>query len=92
MKRNHTKILSVTLTAALIGSLLAIPTAQAAAKKLKVASPKRVTAGKSIKIKTNMKCKFKSSNKKIATVSSKGVVKGKKAGNVKITVTAKKRY
>lgn len=32
---------------------------------------------------------FKSSNKKIATVSSKGVVTGKKAGKVKITVTAK---
>lgn len=32
---------------------------------------------------------FKSGNKKIATVSSKGVVKGKKAGKVKITVTAK---
>ena len=33
---------------------------------------------------------FKSGNKKIATVSSKGVVTGKKAGKVKITVTAKK--
>lgn len=32
---------------------------------------------------------FKSGNKKIATVSSKGVVTGKKAGKVKITVTAK---
>ena len=34
--------------------------------------------------------KFKSSNKKIATVSSKGVVTGKKAGKVTITVTSKK--
>lgn len=33
---------------------------------------------------------FKSSNKKVATVSSKGVVTGKKAGKVKITVTSKK--
>lgn len=33
--------------------------------------------------------KFKSSNKKIATVSSKGVVTGKKAGKVTITVTSK---
>ena len=32
---------------------------------------------------------FKSGNKKIATVSSKGVVTGKKTGKVKITVTAK---
>ncbi len=90
MKRNHTKILSVILTAALIGSLIASPTTAGAAKKLKAVSPKSVTAGKSIKVKVNMKCKFKSSNKKIATVSSKGVVKGKKAGKVKITVTAKK--
>ena len=64
--------------------------AEAAKKKLKATSPKTVAVNKSIKIKTNMKCKFKSSNKKIATVNSKGVVKGKKAGNVKITVTAKK--
>ena len=33
---------------------------------------------------------YKSSNKKIATVSSKGVVTGKKAGKVNITVTSKK--
>lgn len=64
--------------------------AEAAKKKLKATCPKTVAVNKSIKIKTNMKCNFKSSNKKIATVSSKGVVKGKKAGKVKITVTAKK--
>lgn len=33
------------------------------------------------------KIKFKSSDKKIATVSSKGVVKGKKKGSCKITVS-----
>jgi len=33
---------------------------------------------------------FKSSNKAIATVSSKGIVTGKKKGTVKITVTSKK--
>ena len=36
---------------------------------------------------TNQKITWKSSNKKIATVSSKGVVTGKKKGTVKITVT-----
>ncbi|MBQ9361159.1 MAG: Ig-like domain-containing protein, partial [Lachnospiraceae bacterium] len=36
---------------------------------------------------TNQKVTWKSSNKKIATVSSKGVVTGKKKGTVKITVT-----
>ena len=37
----------------------------------------------------NQKVTWKSSNKKIATVSSKGKVKVKKAGKVKITATAK---
>lgn len=36
------------------------------------------------------KVKFKSSNKKIASVSSKGVIKAKKKGTVKITVYCKK--
>lgn len=47
---------------------------------VKAVSPK--TASKSVT--------WKSSNKKIATVSSKGVVKGKKAGKVKITAVSKK--
>lgn len=34
--------------------------------------------------------KYQSSNKKVATVSSKGVVTGKKAGKTTITVTSKK--
>ena len=36
------------------------------------------------------KLSYKTSNKKIATVNRKGVVTGKKAGTVKITITAKK--
>ena len=38
--------------------------------------------------KASQKVTYKSSNKKVATVSSKGVVKGVKAGTAKITVTA----
>ncbi len=40
--------------------------------------------------KANKKVSFKSKNKKIATVNSKGVVKGKKPGKTKIVVTSKK--
>ena len=35
--------------------------------------------------------KFKSSRKKVATVSKKGVIKAKKAGSCKVTVTSKKK-
>lgn len=38
---------------------------------------------------TGAKVKFKSSNKKVATVSKKGVIKAKKKGTVKITVYCK---
>ena len=41
--------------------------------------------------KASKSVKWKSSNKKIATVSSKGVVTGKKTGKVKITATSTKR-
>ena len=44
-------------------------------------------------ITSTQKFTYKSSNKKIATVSSKGVIKGKKAGKAKITVkSGKKKY
>lgn len=51
-----------------------------------------VKVGKTVKIKAtavlDSKITYKSSNKKVATVTSKGVVKGKKAGKAKITVSA----
>lgn len=50
--------------------------------KIKVKSVKPKKASKSVS--------YKSSNKKIATVSSKGVVTAKKAGKATITVTSKK--
>ena len=59
-----------------------------------------VAVGKSVKLTTtvkvtpnkaaNKKVTYKSSNKKIATVTSGGTVKGKKTGSCKITVTSKK--
>lgn len=95
MKRtqHHQTMYAIILAFIMLCSCLIIPastTVEAASnKKLKVTSAKTVVVGKTIKIKTNVKAKFKSSNKKIATVSSNGVVKGKKAGKVKITVTSK---
>ena len=60
-------------------------------------SKRTLKKGKSFKLKatilptnaTNKKVTWKSSNKKIATVSSKGVVKGIKPGKATITVTTK---
>lgn len=59
-----------------------------------------VAKGKKVKITTtvtvkpnkkgNKKVTYKTSNKKVATVSSKGYIKGVKAGKAKITVVSKK--
>ena len=70
-------------------------TVEAAAKKVSLkAYNKKVYAGRSGKIKVKStrgaKLSYKTSNKKIAMVNSRGVVTGKKAGTVKITITAKK--
>ena len=106
MKRNKLKNLAVVLactmtlgtmpTASNVTVLPAVTqTVEAAAKSvtLKV-SNKKVYAGRSGKIKVKStrgaKLSYKTSNKKIATVNSRGVVTGKKAGTVKITITAKK--
>ncbi len=73
-------------------------------KKVTVTSPSGKTAyiakGKKIKLtatvkvapnkKANKKVTYKSANKKIAKVNSKGQVKGVRAGSTKITVTSKK--
>ena len=67
-------------------------------KKIKGLKKKLVIKkGKTVRLKPKLspknstdKIKYKSSNKKIATVSKKGVIKAKKAGKVKITVTAGK--
>ena len=58
-----------------------------------VPATKQIAKGKTFKIKatvapknTDDKVTYKSSDKKIATVTSKGVVKGKKKGTATITV------
>lgn len=76
-------------------------TTQAASKPKKITmNKKKVTleAGKTFKLKVkkvtpkkaSKAVTYKSSKKKVATVSKKGVIKGKSAGTAKITVTSKK--
>ena len=55
-------------------------------KKVKLKTTVSVTPNK----KANKGVTFKSSNKKVATVNGKGIVKGKKTGTAKITVRSKK--
>ena len=80
--------------------ILSAGTAMAAAKapkKIKLNKKKlTLTVGKSYKLKAavspkkaNKKVKWKSSNKKIVTVTSKGKLKAKKAGKATITCTSK---
>ena len=72
-------------------------TTAAAPKKIKIEGPTIVAKGKKITLKAvvtpnaaSQDVVWSSSNKKIATVSSKGVVKGLKPGKVKITAVSKK--
>ncbi|MCI5937694.1 MAG: Ig-like domain-containing protein [Eubacterium sp.] len=59
-----------------------------------VAKGKKISLSTTVSVKpkksANKKVTYKSSNKKIATVTSKGVVKGVKAGKTKIQVISKK--
>ncbi len=63
-------------------------------KKVEIAKGKSVSLSTTVSVKPNKKANkkvtYKSAKKKIATVTAKGVVKGKKAGTTKITVTSKK--
>lgn len=89
MKHNKrfAAILSFTLAFTMVFSSVG---ANAATKKLTLkASSTTVTVGKTVKIKASTKVTWKTSDKKIATVSSNGVVKGKSEGTVKITATSK---
>lgn len=55
-------------------------------KKVKITTTVKVTPNK----KANKKVTYTSANKKIATVTAKGVIKGMKVGNTKITIVSKK--
>ena len=90
------KFLAIMLT--LVLSISMIPTINvSAAKKVKLNKTKAtIYVGKTVtlKLKNNKaKVKWNSSNKKVATVTSKGKVKGKKAGKATITAkVGKKKY
>lgn len=83
------KIISIVLTIAMVITLITVtPSANVEAKvKIQYGKKLTITVGKSDKIYVKGKgVKFTSKNKKIATVSKKGVVKAKKVGKCKITV------
>lgn len=87
---------SIVLCLVLFITMFASPS-QSMAKKTKVKlNKKKVTlyVGKSVRLKvkgTKKKAKWKSSSKKVATVSSKGTVKAKKKGKAKITAKVGKK-
>lgn len=81
------RITSIVVAIAMIVTLCGINTTQAdAAVKFLYGKKLTLTIGQKDEIIVKGKATFKSSNKKIATVTKKGVVKAKKAGTVKITV------
>ncbi len=92
-KRRLKKGTAIMLSAAMILTGITVPDNAGAAKKMSL-NKKKVTirVGKSVRLKlknAKKKVKWKSANKKIATVSAKGVVRGKKAGKTKITAKCK---
>lgn len=102
MKRSKRMFVAVLTLCLALSMALASVTVNAATKKPKkiylkttastvdIKGKVRVTV-KSVSPKNASKAvKYKSSNKKVATVSSSGYVTGKKKGTVKITVTSKK--
>ena len=87
--------LTVPSSTGLVEPVSMVSTVQAATNKLTLkASNKNVYVGASAKLNAKAtkgaKLSYKTSNKKIVTVDSKGNIKGRKAGTAKITVTAKK--
>ena len=91
MKKISKRILAVFLVT-LLTLAMAMP-ASAAPVRLNKKSAS-VTVGKTVKLKvsgTRKKVKWSSSNSKIATVNKKGIVKARKAGNVKIVAKIGKK-
>ncbi len=84
------RLTSIVVAVAMVITLCTISPSTQAEAAVTILTDKKMTIviGKKDTIAVKQKgATFKSSNKKIATVSKKGVVKGKKAGTCKITVT-----
>ncbi|MBS7182992.1 MAG: Ig-like domain-containing protein [Eubacterium sp.] len=97
--RENKRFLSILLTVVLTIGLLGSVPVGATVKKSSIKLNKKkvvVYVGKTVRLKVKnckKKVKWSSSNKKIATVSKKGKVKGKKPGRVVITAkSGKKKY
>ncbi len=94
MKRLLGKALALGMAVAMLVTAVPENTGMAASKPKLVTKKISVTVKKSktikVKKKKKFKISFKSANKKIATVSSKGKVTGKKKGNTRISVYYKK--
>jgi len=73
----------------ILGAISTLTPAQAASKGITITGSTVVAKGKTVTLKADQDVTWKSSDKKIATVSSSGKVKGIKAGKVTITATAK---
>ena len=96
MKQIRT-MLVITLTVVLSFSMMPLANVNAASKKVKLNKTKAtVYVGKTVTLKvknTKKKVQWSTSNKKVAVVTKKGKVKGKKAGKATITAkVGKKKY
>lgn len=95
MKRANSRFMAAGIAVAMTLTALAPAGGLQAASKPKLAKKSitvQVKKSKTIEIKkkTGFKISFKTANKKIASVSAKGKVTGKKAGSTKVTVYYKK--
>lgn len=95
------KIMAVVLAAVMLagpvegmhipGNPVTVEAAKKTTKKQTVPSTLSVLCGKQVSLGVDGAVKYTTSNKKIATVSSKGLITGKSAGKATITVKTKKK-
>lgn len=90
MKEQMKRIVAVMLSIMMVFTIVPLASVNAASKAKLNKKSATIYVGKTVKLKVDnnkKKVKWSSSNKKVATVTKKGKVTGKKAG--KVTITAK---